>query len=148
MDTKLIYIPNDEVRIRHSDESRYVKMFNAIDLSSNFYFSYSYDLTNTVQYNLKDPQKVVVGKWKENLTSFLSASFNCNYFLLALPEYRSSVQDHRRVVRREEGAEAPELREPDQRAVCLEQLPLERHGKDGSCQVGYGDSIQSSGILS
>ena len=33
----------------HPDEQRYVKMFNAIDLSSNFYFSYSYDLTQTLQ---------------------------------------------------------------------------------------------------
>ena len=61
MDTKLIYIPNDDVRVAHSDEARYVKMFQAIDLSSNFYFSYSYDLTNTMQYNLKDPETIVVG---------------------------------------------------------------------------------------
>ena len=45
-DTAMVYIPNDEVREAHPDEARYVKMFQAIDLSSNFYFSYSYDLTN------------------------------------------------------------------------------------------------------
>lgn len=37
-DTCMIYIPNDTVRILHQDEQRYVKMFQSIDLSSNFYF--------------------------------------------------------------------------------------------------------------
>ena len=41
-----------------ADEMRYVKMFQAIDLSSNFYYSYSYDLTNTVQYNMETPKYV------------------------------------------------------------------------------------------
>ncbi|WAR06934.1 FIG4-like protein [Mya arenaria] len=30
----------------------YVKMFQSVDLSSDFYFSYSYDLTHTLQYNM------------------------------------------------------------------------------------------------
>lgn len=48
----MIYIPNDASRSQHPDEARYVKMFQNIDLSSNFYFSYSYDLTHTLQYNM------------------------------------------------------------------------------------------------
>ncbi|XP_019639240.1 PREDICTED: polyphosphoinositide phosphatase-like [Branchiostoma belcheri] len=51
-DTSMIYIPNDSVRYAHPDESRYVKIFQNVDLSSNFYFSYSYDLTHTLQFNL------------------------------------------------------------------------------------------------
>ncbi|KAK7789638.1 hypothetical protein R5R35_005398 [Gryllus longicercus] len=51
-DTTMIYIPNDGVRICHPDEARYVKMFQNIDLSSNFYFSYSYDITHTLQNNM------------------------------------------------------------------------------------------------
>lgn len=51
-DTALVYIPNDLVRYVHPEEQRYVKMFQNVDLSSNFYFSYSYDLTHTLQYNL------------------------------------------------------------------------------------------------
>ncbi|GFN80695.1 polyphosphoinositide phosphatase-like [Plakobranchus ocellatus] len=51
-DTSMIYIPNDTVRVIHQDESRYLKMFQNVDLSSNFYFSYSYDLTHTLQYNM------------------------------------------------------------------------------------------------
>ncbi|CAG2061529.1 unnamed protein product [Timema podura] len=38
-DTSMIYIPNDGVRTTHPDEQRYLKMFQSIDLSSNFYFS-------------------------------------------------------------------------------------------------------------
>ena len=37
-DTSMIYIPNDGIRVHHPDEQRYVKMFQNIDLSSNFYF--------------------------------------------------------------------------------------------------------------
>ncbi|KAJ1208829.1 hypothetical protein NDU88_004212 [Pleurodeles waltl] len=51
-DTTMIYIPNDSVRVTHPDEARYVRIFQNVDLSSNFYFSYSYDLTHSLQYNL------------------------------------------------------------------------------------------------
>ncbi|XP_048858205.1 polyphosphoinositide phosphatase isoform X1 [Brienomyrus brachyistius] len=51
-DTNMIYIPNDSVRITHPDEARYVRIFQNVDLSSNFYFSYSYDLSHSLQYNL------------------------------------------------------------------------------------------------
>uniref|UniRef100_A0A3B3D9I6 FIG4 phosphoinositide 5-phosphatase n=1 Tax=Oryzias melastigma TaxID=30732 RepID=A0A3B3D9I6_ORYME len=51
-DTTMIYIPNDSVRVTHSDEARYVRIFQNVDLSSNFYFSYSYDLSHSLQYNL------------------------------------------------------------------------------------------------
>lgn len=39
-------------------ESKYLKMFMNVDLSSNFYFSYSYDLTRTLQYNMAQPKFV------------------------------------------------------------------------------------------
>ena len=55
-DTSMIYIPHDTVREAHSDEQRYLRMFQSIDLSSNFYFSYSYDLTHTLQHNLSTPR--------------------------------------------------------------------------------------------
>nr|XP_023419433.1 polyphosphoinositide phosphatase [Cavia porcellus] len=38
-DTNMIYIPNDSVRISHPDEARYLRIFQNVDLSSNFYFS-------------------------------------------------------------------------------------------------------------
>lgn len=54
----MIYIPNDSIRHFHSDEQRYVKMFQSIDLSSNFYFSYSYDITHTLQSNMAPPKDI------------------------------------------------------------------------------------------
>ncbi|MGH0164643.1 UNVERIFIED_CONTAM: hypothetical protein FKN15_057829 [Acipenser sinensis] len=51
-DTNMIYIPNDSVRVAHPDEARYGRIFQNVDLSSNFYFSYSYDLSHSLQYNL------------------------------------------------------------------------------------------------
>jgi hypothetical protein len=29
-------------------------MFQAVDLSSNFYYSYSYDISHSLQYNLRN----------------------------------------------------------------------------------------------
>ncbi|KAH8293111.1 hypothetical protein KR044_004281 [Drosophila immigrans] len=42
----------------HPHEERYKRMFQNIDLRSNFYFSYSYDLTRTLQYNESAPRYV------------------------------------------------------------------------------------------
>ncbi|KAH8034528.1 hypothetical protein HPB51_025355 [Rhipicephalus microplus] len=51
-DTRMVYLPNNTDHSVHPDENRYVKIFENVDLSSNFYSSYSYDLTHTLQYNL------------------------------------------------------------------------------------------------
>lgn len=51
-DTRLVYIPNQQPTELVDEEARYVKAFNSIDLTSNFYFSYSYDISHTLQYNL------------------------------------------------------------------------------------------------
>ena len=57
----MVYVPNEDVREQHPDESRYVKMFQSIDMRSNFYFSYSYDVTNTLQQNAQDPSVLSYG---------------------------------------------------------------------------------------
>ncbi|KAG7160580.1 Polyphosphoinositide phosphatase-like [Homarus americanus] len=57
-DTTMIYIPHDSVRKHHDDEPKYVRLFQNIDLSSNFYFSYSYDLTHSLQYNMSPPRDI------------------------------------------------------------------------------------------
>ena len=36
-------------------DNRYVQIFGQIDLSKNFYFSYSYDITQTLQSNMTRP---------------------------------------------------------------------------------------------
>ncbi|KAF9938857.1 phosphatidylinositol-3,5-bisphosphate 5-phosphatase [Modicella reniformis] len=37
---------------KNSNEARYLQMFRMVDLSKNFYFSYSYDITRTLQWNM------------------------------------------------------------------------------------------------
>ncbi|KAI9886269.1 MAG: H(+)-transporting V1 sector ATPase subunit D [Watsoniomyces obsoletus] len=37
---------------RHPEESRFLGIFNNLDLSKSFYFSYSYDITRTLQQNM------------------------------------------------------------------------------------------------
>lgn len=39
-DTSMIYLPNDAYRIPNVHEARYLKIFQSVDLSSNFYFRY------------------------------------------------------------------------------------------------------------
>ncbi|XP_058447732.1 polyphosphoinositide phosphatase [Malaya genurostris] len=66
----IIYTIKDTAMIRvneqptgkqvHPLEQRYVKMFSNVDLKSNFYFSYSYDLTRSLQYNVSTPKFVGV----------------------------------------------------------------------------------------
>ena len=38
---------------RHPEEARFVAILNNLDLTRSFYFSYSYDITNTLQHNIK-----------------------------------------------------------------------------------------------
>lgn len=57
-DTATIYIPSENTKPPHPDEQRYVKMFLAIDLSTNFYYSYSYDITHTLQMNIAPPRQL------------------------------------------------------------------------------------------
>ncbi|GJJ69267.1 phosphatidylinositol 3,5-bisphosphate 5-phosphatase [Entomortierella parvispora] len=43
---------------KNSDEARYLQMFQMVDLTKNFYFSYSYDVTRTLQWNMTRNHKV------------------------------------------------------------------------------------------
>lgn len=54
-DTAYLYIPHPSVKspnIETTDEARYKSLFFGTDLTKDFYFSYSYDLSNTFQYNI------------------------------------------------------------------------------------------------
>ncbi|QPG75892.1 phosphatidylinositol-3,5-bisphosphate 5-phosphatase [Brettanomyces nanus] len=50
--TELIPMSDNQRKpARNSEESRYLQTFLSIDLSKTFYYSYTYDLTNTLQVN-------------------------------------------------------------------------------------------------
>lgn len=83
----MIYIPNDTSKPQHVDEQRYVKMFLAIDLSTNFYYSYSYDVTHTLQMNMAPPRKlapalfpepVTAAVYQSNINSKINEECTCN----------------------------------------------------------------------
>lgn len=87
-DTTMIYIPHESVRKYRDDEPKYVRLFQNIDLSSNFYFSYSYDLTHSLQYNMSPPRDIPLellaqirpptpnGEEVEKAENFLNLSVN------------------------------------------------------------------------
>lgn len=52
-DTFMYYISAPSTKPGNPDESRYLKIFQNVDLSSNFYFSYSYDLTHSLQCQMR-----------------------------------------------------------------------------------------------
>lgn len=68
-DTAMIYIPSETNKPLHPDEQRYVKMFLAIDLSTNFYYSYSYDVTHTLQMNMAPPRKLAPALFPKPVTA-------------------------------------------------------------------------------
>jgi hypothetical protein len=55
-ETRLVPIQQNQTKIdKNSDEARYISTFQNIDLAKNFYFSYTYDITNSLQNNLTQP---------------------------------------------------------------------------------------------
>lgn len=46
----MLYIPSGGGST-NQDEQRYAKLFQSVDLTTNFYFSYTYDLSHTLQEN-------------------------------------------------------------------------------------------------
>ena len=83
-------LKQEKFRDIHPDESRYVGMFQSNDLSSNFYFSYSYDLTNLVQYNLSPPKYISKGNSCYPIHNFFmivyyQTNFNfTNFFIIII----------------------------------------------------------------
>lgn len=75
-DTSTIYIPSDTSKPLHPDEQRYLKMFLAIDLSTNFYYSYSYDITHTLQMNMAPPRQLAPVLFPKPITSVVCESEN------------------------------------------------------------------------
>lgn len=68
-DTATIYIPSEINKPPYPDEQRYLKMFLAIDLSTNFYYSYSYDITHTLQMNMAPPRKLAPALFPKPVTA-------------------------------------------------------------------------------
>jgi len=65
-ETRLISIASDEARKtdKNLEEARYLNILENLDISKTFYFSYSYDITRTLQSNiLRQRELFQQGKW-------------------------------------------------------------------------------------
>jgi hypothetical protein len=88
-DTAYLYIPSPDKEesetmtnfsmrntpVEQNDETRYRALFFGMDLTKDFWFSYTYDLTNTLQFNMinhNSPQKY---NWMFGWNHFLLESF-------------------------------------------------------------------------
>ncbi|KAK7035778.1 Polyphosphoinositide phosphatase [Favolaschia claudopus] len=49
-----------------AEEQRLMNIFKQVDMSKNFYFSYTYDITSTLQHNLAGSSRAVQGDWPFN----------------------------------------------------------------------------------
>ncbi|KAJ8654833.1 hypothetical protein O0I10_009557 [Lichtheimia ornata] len=54
-ETRLVPVGHQVKVDKNSDEARYIATFQNVDMTKNFYFSYTYDLTNSLQVNMTGP---------------------------------------------------------------------------------------------
>ncbi|KAF8064104.1 polyphosphoinositide phosphatase [Lyophyllum atratum] len=74
-----------------AEEQRLMNIFKQVDMSKNFYFSYTYDLTSTLQHNLTGSSRPAHGNWP------FTDRFAWNFHLLSAPfsnQDRPSLSPH------------------------------------------------------
>jgi phosphatidylinositol 3,5-bisphosphate 5-phosphatase len=86
-ETRLISIASEELRKahKHPEEARYLSTLDHLDISKTFYFSYSYDITRTLQSNiLRQRALFEQGKWYGSDADVMSYNdmFVWNHYLL------------------------------------------------------------------
>lgn len=83
-ETRLVPIGLGTKIDKNSDEARYVATFQNIDLAKNFYFSYTYDITNSLQNNLTQPLLAKPGQKDSESPGLLhNDMFVWNHYLLS-----------------------------------------------------------------
>ena len=86
-ETRLISIASEDLRKgdKHPEEARYLSTLDHLDISKTFYFSYSYDITRTLQSNiLRQRELFDQGKWYGSDADVMQYNdmFVWNHFLL------------------------------------------------------------------
>lgn len=80
----LIYSRDYKKPDRRSDETRLISTFQGLDLTKTFYFSYTYDITHTLQYNIIREKERAMGLLEKNTdqSAEYQEMFQWNQFLL------------------------------------------------------------------
>lgn len=68
---------------KHSEEARYIAILNNLDLSRSFYFSYSYDITRTLQHNICRDRKLHQDGHPQPFSQDYHSMFIWNHHLLS-----------------------------------------------------------------
>ncbi|KAL4931950.1 phosphatidylinositol-3,5-bisphosphate 5-phosphatase [Aspergillus undulatus] len=68
---------------KNAEEARYITILNNLDLTRAFYFSYSYDVTHTLQHNITRDRKVHEDGQPRDLRQDFNTMFIWNHHLLA-----------------------------------------------------------------
>lgn len=75
-DTQIYRISNHNPKTETKlDEARYEQIFSQVDIHKNFYYSYHYDISRTLQQNLSSPRDDfnpnTMFVWNDNLTKIM-----------------------------------------------------------------------------
>ncbi len=83
--TDLVPLASPSTRLkvdRHPEEARFIGILSNLDLSRSFYFSYSYDVTRTLQHNLIHERQSLQQESKHHTQHDVNKMFVWNHHLL------------------------------------------------------------------
>ena len=67
---------------RNAEEQKYLSILNNLDLTKSFYYSYSYDVTRTLQHNIIKERSAMSDMWNASAKYDLNSMFVWNNYLL------------------------------------------------------------------
>ncbi|ATY65834.1 polyphosphoinositide phosphatase [Cordyceps militaris] len=71
-----------EARNKSAEETRFLSIFNSLDLTRSFYYSYSYDVTHTLQRNIMRERRCMAQGVVPEVDGELNSMFVWNHYLL------------------------------------------------------------------
>lgn len=74
--------PNFKMDQRNTDESRFLGILNNLDLTTSFYYSYSYDITRTLQHNITRERTAMINGQPRAIDDDFNSMFVWNNHLL------------------------------------------------------------------
>lgn len=84
-ETELLPLTTSSFKLKaeqHAEEARFLNILKDLDLTRSFYFSYSYDITHTLQHNLVRARQGAQGSLRGSKMEDQNAMFVWNHYLL------------------------------------------------------------------